>query len=488
MEGHGGKVISSPDPQDPLPASPKARRLPLVAVLLVSLGITSSIHAQMESGTDPAVQELSLLVESFLRENDEAIGARLSREIETAAKGDATIVEQALREARPGKSDLAAQGRLVIPRLPAWPADAQPQVQYWLPAGYPADRKHPLLLILSADETEARMILPKLEADVGDAVVVTVKPSIGASLRDGEGWAELARTVQRETARMFAVDGERVYLIADPSGAHGAWMLLLAAADVFAGAVIHGGYPDLPYPAHTYPLFMENLRHTPIVVREELPTVDPETTPTGGRGAAPLAGAPLRALEIWAGRERMPLRVVRNQLDAAPTDAWRAAVAGLFEQARPQLVSNVSHWFGGPAAGSARWLRAARLDGEPWNAEQVSILPGAGGDRDTVMTGFFEERLAYFSGKLENNRLTIVTRHCTRIEIRLTREMIDWSRPVTVVVNGIQRHDGVVSPSIPTLLRQAREGHLSRPIRAVISLDVHADSPRRPELSPPPRP
>ena len=449
----------------------------MVSVLMIPFYVAISIQAKIESQNGNSEPELRVLVESFLRESDDAIRVRLAQEIETAAKGDASVLERALQDARPEQSDLARQGRMVIPHLPAWTAESQQQVHYRRPPHDPAGRKHPLLLILSADDTEARIILREFEVDVGNAIVVAMGPCIGASLREGEAWAELAQAVQREAVRMFAVDAERVYLIADQSCANGAWMLLLAAADIFAGAVINGGHPDLPDPAQSYPLFLENLRHTHVLVREELPTPAPEATPSMDPDVS-VGSVQLRALGAWAHRERIPLRVVGVHA-GEPSDAWRNECRALLARTKPERVSSVRHWFGGPAAGSAWWLRALRLEGAPWTAEQLSILPGAEGNRDAAVIAFFHERLAFLSGTLESNTTTIEARRCSRIEIRLTRETIEWSRPVTVVVNGIKRYAEIVTPSIKTMLTEAHDGHLSHPIRALMVFDVHADSPRR---------
>lgn len=455
------------------------------ACLVFFLILTATLQTKTELPKSDPTTELRVRVEAYLATDDSKEQARLVKEIEELAKGDISLIESAIKDAKPWKADVPPEGIVGLPHLNSWPADAQPKASYYLPEDYSVDRKYPIVLALAAQPYAEWLEATKSALDLPPSVVVLFNPNLGSSLAHGAAWSELNSAMLRETARMFSIDESRIYLIADQERAAAAWNILLSGADRFAGAVIHAGHPDLPYPAQSYPLFIQNLRYTPVLVKEDLPD---RTPPSDSAEVMPVGSAQLRALESLATKEGIPLKVIRSSAKEASVSPWRAEAQALLDRTRPSQVQKISHWFAGPAQGSAWWLRATKLEGTPWDAQQVSILTRADTPHDDFITGFFGEHLALLSGEMADNTITVQTHHCSKIEIYLTAGMIDWSRPVTITVNGIKRYDSVPLPSIKTMLLEASDGHSSHPVRAVIALDVHADPPRRRGKVSPPAP
>lgn len=371
---------------------------------------------------------------------------------------------------------MAPEGTVTLSHLNTWPADGQPKARYAVPDDYSIDRNYPLILALTAKPYAEWSKAANAKFDLPPSIVILVNPDLGSDIAHGEAWAELQQAVLRTSGVMFPIDQDRVFLVVDETHAAAGWSILFSGADRFAGAVIHEGYPNLPYPGQSYPLFIQNLRHTPVLVKENLPESPPSSDTTDSK---PPGSPQLRALEFLAAKEGIPLKVIRTSGRDAPNSSWRNEVQALFDRARPSKVSQVSHWFASPIQSSAGWLRATKIDGDSWNAQQVSILPKPDTDRDVFITDFFREHLAHISGEIVDNTITIQTHRCAEIEIRLTADMVDWTRPLTVMLNGIKRHDAMVSPSIKTMLSAARDGHLAHPIRAILTFDVHTDAPRR---------
>jgi hypothetical protein len=54
------------------------------------------------------------------------------------------------------------------------------------------------------------------------------------------------------------------------------------------------------------------------------------------------------------------------------------------------------------------------------------------------------------------NRIEVRTEHVQRYSLFLNEQLIDVSKPLTVVTNGRLSFEGTVTPSVETLLRQAR--------------------------------
>lgn len=55
-----------------------------------------------------------------------------------------------------------------------------------------------------------------------------------------------------------------------------------------------------------------------------------------------------------------------------------------------------------------------------------------------------------------NNRIEVKAEHVQRYSLFLNEPLIDFSKPLTVITNGELSFEGIVTPSVETLLRQAR--------------------------------
>jgi hypothetical protein len=72
------------------------------------------------------------------------------------------------------------------------------------------------------------------------------------------------------------------------------------------------------------------------------------------------------------------------------------------------------------------------------------------------------------------NRIEVSTQRVQRYSLFLNQELIDFSKPVTVLTNGRVSYEGSVTASVETLLREARRRHdhaLLFPAVLTISVD-----------------
>jgi hypothetical protein len=122
-----------------------------------------------------------------------------------------------------------------------------------------------------------------------------------------------------------------------------------------------------------------------------------------------------------------------------------------------QPQSRVEIWFRYLPQGNGNWLRATDLDGDVWDDEQISIAVTASADRDEFITETLKQKLFYISGRIDGQNITVDTKRVAAIELRLSPEQVDFSRPVTIQVNGRKRFEGVLEPSIKDLLESAYE-------------------------------
>lgn len=452
----------------PFPFAPES----LVAVAVIA-GALPPLNAQAAPKSKGAASELHEIVSRFLLADDAKEAAHWQAEIEKQVQDDWALLETALQDVRPARPDVDRNGSIPLALHVGLPRSGdQLRVTYDLPDHYRANHAFPLLLVLTArpgDTPES----PNQTAPEDSFIRVFVDVPPAGGWAEAPAWATLTHEILNQARARFAVDERRIYLAADRDRAGAGWIMLLSCADHFAGAILDNIPPDLPYPAHSYPLFIQNLRHTPVVVR--LDTVDSEPRPEASTMASPNE-VRLCALELLANHHEIPLRILRQpdfpanpRADAAIPEAW-------WTHHRPSVVPTVDHWFSTVEAGSAWWLRATKLKGNPPWPEQVFILPAAGGDRDAFISDFFQEHLTHLSGVLVENKLTINVNRGAEIEVRLTADMIEWSKPVVVIINGVKRFDRIVNPDVATLLREARAGRRLPPIRAVLSFSVQGNT------------
>jgi hypothetical protein len=127
------------------------------------------------------------------------------------------------------------------------------------------------------------------------------------------------------------------------------------------------------------------------------------------------------------------------------------------QQRRSPLGRNTTRWFRHLSQGDLGWIKATKLHGQVWSDDQLDIVVGPDVDRDAYITGWFKEKLFYLGGRTSNQTITIETKGVAQLELLLFEDMVDFAKPVTVMVNDRKRHEAIIQPSIATLLNAAYE-------------------------------
>ncbi|MEK7757146.1 MAG: hypothetical protein AAB385_08030, partial [Planctomycetota bacterium] len=245
--------------------------------------------------------------------------------------------------------------------------------------------------------------------------------------------------------------------------------------DLFAGVIVVASHPRLPFPQQVYPLLLPNLKDVPLAV------IDPATN---GPNTAPpsVMDAHLDAIVQLAGQTSLPIRRVTVGFDDGEygiLPRWEAAkdtLAGVRGKIRTKPGRTVSHWFRYPAQGDVGWLRAFKTYGDVWTEDQLSIAVGPTTDRDAFIADVIKEKLFHLGGRVEGQTIHIETKRIAEVELRLFDGMVDFAKPITVIINGRKRHEGVVKPSVLTLLESAyEEWEFQRILYAKLPFSIRAD-------------
>ncbi|MFQ5591328.1 MAG: hypothetical protein ACE5HE_09215 [Phycisphaerae bacterium] len=441
---------------------------------LVALGITlgAAVSTAIASSETHVDATLRGQVQAFFRaENQKARDALLSS-ISDAAGTRIQQVAQALKSVELWTKLPKRRGVFAFTSG----AYGTLSIAYSLPEGYDPATKYPLVLCMpdahaSPEETvedAARL----LGHHAGELALVCPERRIGGSFSDAPIAAGDLRRLVRLTRKHIHIDSDRTYLLGLGAGGDGVWMVSITHADLFAGAIALFGYPRVPYPEQAYPMLLENLRQVGVLTVWLAPD-DPWAT-----GQQKVAAAHNRGIIEFARAVSLPISGVElpsGQMPVLP----EGEVSRVIDRRRPGPGKQVSHWFRYPEHGRTIWLRQTRPAGEPWYADQLAILPAPATDAHEFVRQVLRANFGYLGGHINGQTVEIEARGCAGVELLLYDGMIDFSLPVVVVCNGRKRYEGLMRPSIKTLLEFAYdEWEFQHP--AWLRLPISIGPPSRP--------
>jgi pimeloyl-ACP methyl ester carboxylesterase len=305
-----------------------------------------------------------------------------------------------------------------------------------VPLTYQAKKGYGLVVCLHGAGFTGEAYLERWKARLGEDYVLAC-PTAPMGAWFTRGAEELVLATVRSVQRRYHIDPDRIFLTGMSNGGIGAWIIGMHDAPLFAGiAPMASGLDNVLMP------FLANLRSTPIyiihgtkdqVMPVELSrTITKELTRLGypfvyreHDREHPMAGGhyfpreELPELVTWFNGQR------RNPLPTTVT-----------------VVRDASHFqpFG--------WVRIDATD--PIAAFSEDLISKRD---DRIMR---REYARLDASIVALNRVKVQSDRVQRYSLFLNEQLIDFSKPVVVLTNGQVSFDGSVTPSLETLLRQAR--------------------------------
>ena len=326
-----------------------------------------------------------------------------------------------------------------------------------IPLTYQPSKGYGLVVCLHGAGFTGDIYLERWQARLGDDYILACPTyAVGAWFTKRAEDLVLA-TIQQVCGR-YHVDPDRIFLTGMSNGGIGAWLIGMHHAPLFAGlAPMASGLDGVLMP------FLANLRNTPVyiihgakdqVMPVELSrSISRELTALGyphvyreHQREHPMAGG------HFFPREELPDLVTwlnKQRRDPLPT--------------RLTLVREASHFqpFG--------WVRLDATD-------PIAAFS------DDLVTKHDERIKRREYAKLDaavvaSNRIEVKAERVQRYSLFLNSQLIDVAKPITVLTNGQLSFEGTVTPSLDTLLRQARIRHDPRqlfPIHIAVTIQMQA--------------
>jgi pimeloyl-ACP methyl ester carboxylesterase len=305
-----------------------------------------------------------------------------------------------------------------------------------VPLTYQPMKGYGLVVCLHGAGFTGEAYLERWQARLGEDYILAC-PTAPMGAWFTRGAEELVLATIRSVQRRYHIDPDRVFLTGMSNGGIGAWMIGMHDAPLFAGiAPMASGLDNVLMP------FLANLRSTPIyiihgakdqVMPVELSrTITKELTRLGysfvyreHQGEHPMAGGhyfpkeELPELVTWFNAQR------RNPLPTSVT-----------------VVRDASHFqpFG--------WVRIDATD--PIAAFSEDLVS----KRDDRIKR--QEYARLDASIVAPNRIEVQSDRVQRYSLFLNEQLIDSSKPLVVLTNGQVSFEDSVTPSIETLLKQAR--------------------------------
>ena len=405
------------------------RRL-LCGVLVVVLAALTD--REMEAAAVPLSVDLKTQVFRYLDSTDTDEAART---LQAMLSDPNVTIDQAVRIIQTER-DYAPQPTGTIPEERVDVQGRAYHLALSVPLTYQRAKEYGLVVCLHGAGFTGEAYLERWQSRLGEDYVLAC-PTAPMGAWFTRGAEELVLATIRSVQRRFHIDPDRIFLTGMSNGGIGAWVIGMHHAPLFAGiAPMASGLDDVLMP------FLANLRSTPIyiihgtkdqVMPVELSrTIAEELTRLGypfvyreHDREHPMAGG------HYFPREELPELV--NWLNAQRRNPLPTSVT---------VVRDASHFqpFG--------WVRIDATDAIAAFSEDLVSK------RDDQIKRREYARLD--ASIVAPNRIEVQADRVQRYSLFLNEQLIDSSKPLVVLTNGQVSFEGPVTPSLETLLRQAR--------------------------------
>jgi predicted esterase len=403
-----------------------------VGAIFLSILLASDAAPSFADVSAPAVKSLASFVLQFLDTHDSSEADRLLQAILSEQQASVEAITRIIQNERTYHSQPVGNlpDEQIVVRGQTYP------LSLFIPPTYQASKAHALVVCLHGFGFTGEEYLERWRARLGEDYLLACPtyPSGTWFTRRAE---ELVLETIRQARHRYHIDPDRVFLTGMSNGGIGAWLIGMHHAPLFAGlAPMASGLDNVLMP------FLANLRHTPVYIihgaKDQVMPVD-------------LSRSISRELEVlgypYVYREHQREHPMAGG-HYFPREELPDLVAWFNHQRREPLPTSLTVVRDGSHFQPFNWVR---LDSTDLIAAFSEDLVDKRDER--IKRRVYARLDASIAGC---NRIEVKAEHVQRYSLFLNEQLIDFSKPLTVVTNGRLSFEGTVTPSVETLLRQAR--------------------------------
>lgn len=377
-------------------------------------------------------RSLSLLIQDYLNADDADNAQRALEDILRDPQATPTAVETILKAGHPyGMEPVGLQ-----PGVPVRVGEDTFRFGLYVPPSYRLTTDYALVVCLHGLGFTGDAYVERWKTRLGEDYILACPSLIQGTWWTRQGEELVLATIRAVRAR-YRVDPDRIFLTGMSNGGIGAYLIGVHHATLFAGlAPMASGLDEVLYP------FLDNLRHTPVylihgrkdqvmpvemsrAIVKELSRLGYTFVYREHDRVHPIAGG-----HYFPGEE-LPDLV-----------AWFGAQRRIPLPKRLTVVRDATHLT------SFGWVRIDATDRIEAFSEQLTD------SRDESVVNRIYAKLE--AEIVASNRIEVRTQRVRRYSLFLNEELVDFAKPITIVTNGRVSYEGPVSPSVETLLHDAR--------------------------------
>ncbi|NGZ09164.1 MAG: hypothetical protein CV088_07215 [Nitrospira sp. LK70] len=403
-----------------------------IRVISLAVVLGGGINSSVAEEPVAAVESLTSLVVRYLAAHDSDETDRLLRRILLDQGASVETVSHIIRTERVYQNQPVGS----LPEEPIVIRGQQYPLSLFIPPTYQASKAYALVVCLHGFGFTGEEYLERWRPRLGEDYLLAC-PSYPSGAWFTRRAEELVLETIRQVAHRYHVDPDRVFLTGMSNGGIGTWLIGMHHATLFAGlAPMASGLDDVLMP------FLANLRNTPVYIihgaKDQVMPVE-------------LSRSIARELErlgypyVYREHEREHPMAGGHYF---PREELPDLVDWFNRQRRDPLPTSLTVVRDGSHFQSFNWVRLDATD------QIAAFSEDLVDKRDERIKRRVYARLdASIAG---SNRIEVKAEHVQRYSLFLNEQLIDVSKPLTVVTNGRLSFEGTVTPSVETLLRQAR--------------------------------
>jgi pimeloyl-ACP methyl ester carboxylesterase len=328
-----------------------------------------------------------------------------------------------------------------------------------VPPGYRPDRAWPLIYALHPSGEPAEQWAVRMQQMLGTRArefLIASPEYVQNSIEAGPPFVAEHAAILDAVARRLHVDAGRVYPFGYSKGGFAAWYIALYFPDRVAAAIsTAAGFDVAPADDGFWKVLLPNVAHVPVlnVWGEHDPLI---ARALGGMPAGTFAESNRRFARAVSG---MGLPITHLEIPGGAHNGLAAPsgpIVEMLSRRRATDPAKVVHVFRHLHQASCYWLEGVTWVGDAWGDTRPTLLEARPGESPAGTLGrTLEPLLGRLTGEIAGQTIHVTRRHIGDVVLWFGEDTIDWSRQVTVVVDGTTAFTGRLTPDVGVALARA---------------------------------